>query len=73
MIMLTLYRSPKQSSVLLPEFSEFLSITLTGSDWVILIGAMNIHINNIGDSEAMEFMNNLDSLGLTQHVTEATH
>lgn len=42
-------------------------------DCILIMGAFNIHIGNPQDSSAIELSCILDSVGLTQHVSEPTH
>ena len=72
-LIITVYRPPKYSSLFLQEFSELISLGITRYDRLILNGDLNIHVNKKNDSKAMELMNLLDSFELTQHVNEATH
>src|SRR4029434_6478465 len=69
----TVYRPPKQCRTFLTDFSELLSIIHTNYDKISITGDFNIHVNNGNDSEARDFMNLLNSMDFTQHITEPTH
>ena len=72
-LIITIYRPPRHISLFLPEFSELTALIITTYNRIILNGDFNIHINNTADSKALEFLNLLENLELTQHITEATH
>ncbi len=72
-LIITLYRPPRYSSLFLQEFSELISLGITRYDRLILNGDLNTHINKKNYSKAVELVNLLDSFELTQHVNEATH
>ena len=69
----TVYRPPKQCPTFLTDFSELLSIIHTNYDKIIITGDFNIHVDNGNDSKARDFMNLLNSMDFTQHITEPTH
>src|SRR4029434_3377684 len=69
----TVYRPPKQYPTFLTDFSELLSIIHTNYDKISITGDFNIHVDNGNDSKARDFMNLLNSMDFTQHITEPTH
>ena len=40
---------------------------------MLVLGDFNIHVDVPNDIDAVKFLDLLESLGLKQHVTEATH
>ena len=68
----TVYR-PEHHATFLDEFTEFLSLLHTQHDLIILTGDFNIHVDNPLDPIANAFLNLLDSMGFTQHVSGPTH
>ena len=68
----TVYR-PEHDASFLDEFTEFLSLLHTQHDQIILTGDFNIHVDNPFDPIAKDFLNLLDSMGFTQHVSGPTH
>ena len=69
----TVYRPPKQCPTFLTDFSELLSIIHTNYDKIIITGDFNIHVDNVNNSKARDFMDLLNSMDFTQHITEPTH
>ena len=53
-LIITVYRPPKYSSLFLQEFSELISLGITRYDRLILNGDLNIHVNKKNDSKAMK-------------------
>lgn len=70
-LIVVIYRPPKQSPVFLQEFSDLLSIISTDYDRSLLVGDFNLHVDN--ESKSRNFVNLLSSLDFTQHITEPTH
>ena len=72
--MVSIYRPPKSSkSLFLTEISEFLSISSTNYQKILISGDANLHIDNARDNVAMSFLQLLHSLDFIQHVTGPTH
>ena len=70
----TVYRSPRLSvPSFLTEFSDLLSIIHTTYDTCILIGDFNIHVDNLADTRAKEFLELLECMAFEQHVKIPTH
>ena len=57
----------------LPEFESFLQDIYTKTENCIILGDLNVHVDDTSDSEAKAFLETLKALNLTQHVTEPTH
>ena len=55
------------------EFSEYLESVILSNDVLCLTGDFNIHVDDHNDSAACRFLDLLESMSLTQHVTEPTH
>ncbi|KAF7644646.1 hypothetical protein LDENG_00218380, partial [Lucifuga dentata] len=72
-LLVTIYRPPKNCAHFIDDFSELLSIICTGFSSFILTGDFNIHIDNPNDNTAKEFCALLDTFELLQHVTGPTH
>lgn len=68
---LTIYRPPNWLSVFLSEFSQLVALIITNVDCVHFKKEILTFILTTVLTD--EFMNLLESLELTQHVTEATH
>uniref|UniRef100_UPI003AAD7030 uncharacterized protein n=1 Tax=Centroberyx gerrardi TaxID=166262 RepID=UPI003AAD7030 len=72
-IIVTIYRPPKPSAVFLTQFSSLLTSVCAMSPTVILLGDLNIHIDDPSSVFANDFTSLLDCLGITQHVHFPTH
>ena len=59
---MTVYRPPK-----------LLTIIHTTYERVIISGDFNVHMDNKSDTFTMEFLNLLNFINFTQHVTQPTH
>ena len=55
------------------EFASYMESIILTSEPLIITGGFNIHVNNVNDSDACEFLDLLASLGLKQHVIGPTH
>ena len=73
LLTVTIYRPPRHIALFLPEFSELAAYITTKYDSIILNGDFNIHVNNTADPKAMDFLDLLENLEFTQHITEPTH
>lgn len=65
--------SPKPNSSFLSDFSDFISSVVLSHDKILLVGDFNIHVDDLTNSFASEFLNTCDSLNLKQHVSHPTH
>ena len=57
----------------LMEFSDLMESTILSKEPLIVVGDYNIHVDVPNDTDALKFLDLLESLGLEQHVTEPTH
>ncbi|XP_022791547.1 uncharacterized protein LOC111330848 [Stylophora pistillata] len=57
----------------LMEFSDLMESTILYKEPLIVVGDFNIHVDVPIDTDALKFLELLESLGLEQHVTEPTH
>ena len=72
MLLLTIYRPPRQSVIVfLDEFCELLSTTCLEFDSIIIAGDFSLHIDNSETTNARDFLD--DTFSLTQHVQGPTH
>ncbi|XP_060745410.1 uncharacterized protein LOC132858883 [Tachysurus vachellii] len=69
----TVYRPPGPYTDFLREFTDFLSDLLVSFDKALIVGDFNIHVDDTNDALGLTFMDLLNSLGLKQNVTRATH
>lgn len=71
--LVTIYRPPKYNTMFFDEFTKILSSVCMDFDCVVLVGDFNIHVDNPEEGCAREFLNILDTFGLSQHVSVPTH
>ena len=69
----TVYRPPWPYTVFLRKFTDFLSDLLVNFDKALIVGDFNIHVDDTNDALGLTFMDLLNSLGLKQNITSATH
>ena len=73
------YRPPPSSKntltyrLFVNEFSSLLELVTVNDNAQLLVGDFNIHVDDIRNKDAMNFVEMLESAGLQQHVTVATH
>ncbi|XP_028394499.1 uncharacterized protein LOC114518695 [Dendronephthya gigantea] len=60
-------------SLFFMEFFDHLESLLLCKEALMICGDFNIHVDSIEDLEAMKFCDLFESVGLKQHVQEATH
>ena len=73
-LLLTIYRPPRLSAPLfLEEFGELLSNVCVEYESVIISGDFNLHVDNLENAYAKEFLSLIDTFSLTQHVRGPTH
>ncbi|KAL6471391.1 hypothetical protein MHYP_G00200410 [Metynnis hypsauchen] len=70
---LLIYRPPKPNPSFIPEMYNLLSPLCTTSANIIIIGDINIHVNNPSCRFAAEFLQMLDCFSLRQLVDVPTH
>ncbi|XP_042559606.1 uncharacterized protein LOC122128826 [Clupea harengus] len=73
MTVLLIYRPPKPNPSFLPEISDLLTSLCTISTNIVIVGDLNIHVDNPSCQFAADFLNVLECLGLQQHVEVPTH
>ena len=77
--LITIYRPPPSEknnltmSMFLQDFSTLLEHLTTVPEHLIFIGDFNVHMDDPTNSDAAKFADLLDSAGLIQRVTGATH
>ena len=60
-------------STFLREFSSYMEPIILTKEPLIIVGDFNIHVDIPTDTDAVKFLDLLDSLALFQHVTAPTH
>ena len=55
------------------EYTDWLAKTSANDKNLVICGDYNMHVNNPDDEDAASFLETNEALGLTQHVTFATH
>lgn len=73
MTVLLIYRPPKSHSLFLTEIHDLLTSLCSVSSNIVIIGDVNIHVDNPSCQLSREFLSLLDCLGLQQHVKAPTH
>jgi len=68
-----IYCPPKTCSSFLSDFTDFVTQLSSISPSVLLIGDLNIHIGTPEAKFTSDFLDILNCLNLTQHVTSPTH
>uniref|UniRef100_A0A3B3I5K1 Reverse transcriptase domain-containing protein n=1 Tax=Oryzias latipes TaxID=8090 RepID=A0A3B3I5K1_ORYLA len=72
-IIATIYRPPKPNKDFMSDFSTFLTYISALSPNVLLLGDLNIHLDNVNNSLTNDFLSCLDSFGFQQFVDFPTH
>ena len=67
--LISICRPPKYTASFLPD----LSICFTNHDRILITGDFNLHIDNVSDFNAMDFLQLLHSFDFIQHTAEPTH
>ena len=73
------YRTPYSGShqvtvtTFLNEFAEYLESIVLSPEPLLVTGDMNIHVDDTNDTDAVKFLDLLESMGMTQHVNTPTH
>ena len=71
---LGIYRPPSGSPVeFLTEFTNWITGVVVQDTNLLMVGDINLHINNENDENAANFKESMVALGLVQHVTRPTH
>ena len=63
----------KTSTFLESEWPSFLAKLVTSESNIIVVGDLNIHLDNLLNLDTVKFTSILESCGMRQHVTGATH
>ena len=61
------------TNVFLREWAEFLSQYTTSTAELIIVGDINIHLDNTTHPHTTDLMHTLQSCGLQQHINQPTH
>jgi exonuclease III len=79
MRLVTVYRPPYSDThpvtvgTFFAEFSTYLESIVLSTQPLMIIGDINIHVDNRKDSDAAAFLDLLESINFEQHVNKATH
>ena len=77
--LITIYRPPPSRANghtfknFMDEISTYFEALVISTGQLLILGDFNVHIDNKQDREGVEFLNLVESFGLKQHVTQATH
>jgi len=77
--LIIIYRPPYSSThpvsmgTFFNELIEYLESVILCPHPVLITGDFNVHVDNPSNDDALKFLDLLESLGLEQHVQEATH
>jgi len=73
-LFIVLYRpgSSVVTNAFFDDFADVLERTSTFACPLVILGDINIHVDNVDDQDTVKFLTILDSHGLTQHVSSAT-
>ena len=72
-LIIVIYRPPKQNSKFMSEIAELLSVASTNYDKILLSGDFNLHIDSPSDSNSLEVIRLLETFDLKQQVGSSTH
>ncbi len=72
-VLATVYRPPVHHTDFIKEFADFLSELVLAADKVLIVGDLNIHVDNEKDALGSAFIDILNSIGVRQHVSGPTH
>ncbi|XP_078233414.1 uncharacterized protein LOC144583475 [Pogona vitticeps] len=67
------YRAPRDPATSLPELDDFVSAALLGSPRLLVLGDFNVHAGAETTGPALEFLETMASLNMSQHVIGPTH
>ncbi|KAM3604518.1 uncharacterized protein V6R79_012350 [Siganus canaliculatus] len=74
MTLLLIYRPPpKPKASFFQEFQDLLTALCASTSNLVILGDINIHLNNPSCPSASDFLQLLDCFKLTQHVHDPTH
>ena len=66
-------RNGHMVSAFLDEFRSLLEDRMSSPRRLVILGDLNFHVDNAADSNAKKFLDLLDLLNFSQHVTSITH
>lgn len=72
-VLVNIYRPPKPNKDFIDEFNTFLTHICSLSSNIILLGDLNIHMDNTNHALTKDFISCLDSFGLQQYIDFPTH
>ncbi len=72
-VLATVYRPPGHHTDFIKEFGDFISELVLAADKVLIIGDLNIHVDNEKDALGSAFLDILNSIWVRQHVSGPTH
>ncbi len=72
-VLATVYRPPGHHTDFTKEFADFLSELVLAAYKVLIVGDINIHVDNEKDALGSAFIDILNSIGVRQHVSGPTH
>ena len=67
------YHTPRDPATSLSELADFISTALLESPRLLVLGDFSIHAEAEVSSPALEFLETMASLNLSQHVNSPTH
>ena len=74
-----LYRPPYSdehkvtTSTFFVEFCNYLESIVLSKEQLLIVGDFNIHVDVLDDNDSIKLLDLLESFGLQQHVSQATH
>ncbi|PIK49357.1 hypothetical protein BSL78_13780 [Apostichopus japonicus] len=77
--LVTIYRPPPSKTngnsfrTFMEEITAYFELLVISTGILLVLGDFNLHIDKPADKEGAEFISLVESLGMTQHVTGATH
>ena len=66
-------KHPVTVATFLGEFAEYLESIVLSSERLLIVGDMNIQVDVSDDADAINFLDLLECMGLTQHMIRPTH
>ncbi len=72
-VLVTVYRPPGHHTNVIKEFGDFLSELVLAADKVLIVGDVNIYVDNEKDALGSAFIDILNSIGVRQRVSGPTH
>ena len=67
------YRAPRDPATSLLELADFVSTALLGSPRLLVLGDFNVHAGAETTGRALEFLETMASLNMSQYVISPTH